>query len=237
MNVLILEDDLLQMNLLKDILEGMNSNFVIKTANTVEEALHISSEIFIELFYLDIELRDGSGIDYAKKIREDEKYEFSCIVFISSFHRYALEAFKSTHCYDFIYKPYNKIQIENVTNKFLKSPFVKKQKKDFLIFSQNGISLKVHLDDIIFIESSGKDCIIHSIKGVYNIKRITLKKILSMINHDNFKQSHRSFIVNANYIKQIQVKDGVREIYFENYQDTALIGCTYTDAINLLLKN
>jgi len=235
MNVLLLEDDLLQRNQLVKIIKAINSSFNIKTADTIKEALRISSECQIALFYIDIELSDGSGMNFSKKTREKKEYEFTSIVFISSYHHFALEAFKTIHCYDFLYKPYNEKEIKKVTQNLLASPYVKNQKRDFLVIKQAGIKMKIYLDDIMFVESIGKDNMIHTIHGIYNMKRTTLKEILSMIkSKENFIQSHRSYFINTNYVMKVQNNKGLMEIHFEKYDKTALIGCTYKERVNLL---
>ena len=111
MNILIAEDDIIQRENLKKIIQGIDKNFIIYEAEDKNEAFKISCENTIDIFFIDIGLKNSSGLDLAMKIRKLDKYEFSWIIFLTTHLQYIIQAFKNVHCYDYILKPYDKEEI------------------------------------------------------------------------------------------------------------------------------
>lgn len=232
-NILVLEDHPIQRANLCSLLKEIDKDIALFESDSIEKAIKYMIEYDIDLFYLDIELGDECGLEFAKRIRAEKKYEFTGIVFITSHKRYILEAFKSIHCYDFINKPYNKEEIIQVTSKLLKSPYIGQTKqKKFLVFNVDDIHIKIYIDDIFFIEALGKHSIIHSVHGEYEMKRRSLKSFLVQVKGSSLIQSHRSYIINTKHIYKIDCSNGIREVWFNNYDKPALIGYTYKDKID-----
>ena len=73
----------------------------------------ISNGVKIDILFLDIELPDSNGIELGKYIRNYMKNMSMNIVYISSMTEYAMELFK-IHPYDFVVKPFDKNEIENL---------------------------------------------------------------------------------------------------------------------------
>jgi two-component system LytT family response regulator len=97
-NILIVEDDKIQRDGLKMLLENTSSDYNIFTAATSKEGFNICMAVQIDLFILDVELPDVSGLDLACKIKKIKKYEFVWIIFITDFTQYIVSAFKRTKC-------------------------------------------------------------------------------------------------------------------------------------------
>ncbi|WP_128609269.1 LytTR family DNA-binding domain-containing protein [Clostridium haemolyticum] len=96
----------------------------------------------------------------------------------------------------------------------------------------SSIYIKVYVNEIIFIEVSINSVIVYTLKRNYKLKRITLKKILSLIDEQNIVQSHKSFAINLKHINKIQKIDSrLFKAYFKNCEDTALIGNKFKDTI------
>ena len=105
MKILLVEDDVIQNKNLARMIEKYYLDIKVYKAFSVKEALDIVKNQKIDLIFEDINLPDGTGIDLAKKIRQIEGYELTGIVFITSEMFQVVDAFKNTHCYDFLVKP------------------------------------------------------------------------------------------------------------------------------------
>ena len=53
------------------------------------------------------------------KIRSIDEYEFSQIIFLTTHMEYITQAFKQTHCYDYILKPYDQEDVQAMLNKLI----------------------------------------------------------------------------------------------------------------------
>ena len=236
MNVLIVEDDKIQRENLKKTIQKIDNDINIYEAEDKDEALEIISKNNIDMFYIDIFLKNSSGLDFAIELRKVPKYEFSFIIFLTTHIEYITQAFKQVHCYDYLLKPYDIADVVNMTKRFIvhanRIYDVPKEKNHVVFQIKNGINLKVYVDEIIFIETSLRICIIHTVNGVYKINRLALEKILKLINCDNIIQCHKSFAVNINHIRKIENIDSkLSEIYFENYDENALLGYKFKNII------
>lgn len=236
MNVLIAEDDEIQRKSLKKTIQQIDKDINVYECEDKDRAIEITSENNIDIFYIDISLKNSSGLDFAINLRKIPKYEFSFIVFLTTHVEYITQSFKQTHCYDFILKPYDTVDVVNMTKRFMlhgeKLNDTAKQKIYVIFEIIKGVSLKIYVDEIIFIEVKQRTCMVHTINGVYKVNKIALKNILKIINCNNIIQCHKSFAVNIKYISKIaSVDNRLSEIYFENYDKRALLGYKFKNTI------
>ncbi|WP_160688677.1 LytTR family DNA-binding domain-containing protein [Clostridium sp. C2-6-12] len=246
-SILLVEDDYMQREILKKMIAAKYEAMVIYEADSESSALEIINKHDINIFLIDISLKESSGLELAKKIRDIPKYELSPLIFLTTHVDYMLQAFKQIHCYDYIIKPYNKEDVLAILDKFIvyensqlnkiEEEIIQEDDKEVIITLKNGIYIGIKINDIFFIEVKGKNCDINTINGMYTANNISLKKILEMINCEFIIQSHRAFAININYILKVEKLDlKLSEIYFENYSKTALLGYKFKDNIMTKFK-
>lgn len=229
---LVVEDDECQRNNLKKMLAQISEEFVIHEADSMKVAEQQLQKYPIDLFYLDHHLPDGSGIELGRKIRAIPRYKLTWIIFCTVYVNYMIEAFKETHCYDYILKPYSGMEVKELTLELIKG--LQRGRKasstndnPSIDFRIGSIRLKLFTEQIHFIEVKIRTCYIHAETGIYPLKRMTLKQISSQLPPTEFLQCHRSFLVNVNHIHSIYEERGEWKVSFENEDQTAIIGKTY----------
>lgn len=191
----------------------------------------------IDLFYIDINLKNESGLKFALEIREIEGYRLIWIIFVTIYKQYMLSSFKKIHCYDYILKPYNKESIQRITKLLLSEGSsqvtVTEIKEKFIIVPVKNIQVKIFINEIIFVEVFIRTSIIHTINGSFTIDYLSLKKLNSVMEHKDILQSHRSYLVNIKYINKIEKTNDKTsyKIYFYNTAETALLGNNYKKSI------
>ncbi|ACT33601.1 response regulator transcription factor [Clostridium botulinum] len=235
-SILIVEDDEFQRASLKKMIQSLNKRFNIYEASNALDAFNLAKDIEINLFLVDIELEESSGLHLANKLRTVSKYKFTWIIFLTTHIEFLTEAFTKVHCYDFILKPYNKnkviTMVQDIMEHDIKKDFIKLERKKVTFEVANKIYVKVYVDEIIFIEVSINSVIVYTLKRNYTLKRTTLKKLLSLIDEENIIQSHKSFAINLNYISKIEkLNSRLFKAYFRNCNDTALIGNKFKETI------
>ncbi len=236
MNVLIAEDDEIQRKSLRKTIQQIDKCINIYECEDSDEALVITINNNIDIFYIDISLKNSSGLDFAMDLRQIPTYEFSFIVFLTTHVEYITQSFKKVHCYDYIVKPYDAAEVVDMTKRFMShSDNIKGMPKDkiYVIFELiKGINLKVYVDDIIFIEVKLRTCMLHTVNGAYKINSLGLRNILKFINCKNIIQCHRSFAINVKHIREIvSIDNRLSQIYFEDYDKSALLGFKFKDTI------
>jgi len=220
MQLLLIEDDIIQSDNLSNLIKESYNNVELLTAHSFKESLKVISEKNVDLFFIDINLPDGSGIDIAKKIRAMEGYQM-------------VDAFKNIHCYDFLIKPYSKKDIKRIIDVFMKENVKKNDNRKYsMITIENKITYKLYHDDIVFAEYIPRKCKIVTVKNGVIYAKLSLGKLLSMIESNSIVQCHKSFIVNTKYIKRIdKMYTKLWKVHFVNISDIIDLSISYCEKV------
>ena len=233
MNILVLEDEKTQRERLVRIIERNFLDSRVYSCESIEAANKIIKEKELDLFLLDIELLDGSGIQFAKNIRKISAYKLTGIVFITANIIHMLEAFKEIHCYDFLVKPYNENDVINIIKLFSSKYNSTEKEGQYAVFNiDRTVVAKVYIEDIIYIEYSNRSCKIRTKNEVVVVKGYGLNKILSQLGSNHIMQCHKAFAVNKKYIEKIsKIDNKMWDIYFWNCDITIPLGYKYKNVV------
>lgn len=236
-HVMILEDDKMSMEALTKILSEYNKEFCIHKASTYKEAKRLlNEEIRYGLFLLDVNLNgsdkeDIGGILFAKEIRDKHLYTFTPIVMVTAIGAMEMQAYREIHCYQYIMKPYERKQVEDVLQKVLEKELFEKPRQ--IQVKRDGINYQINCNEILFIEAIPRGCAIHMKRETWKVPYLTLKQIVTMLPENQFIQCHRMFVVNK---KEIEYVDKVnRIIKIKECNDVVEIGITYKNELGRLL--
>lgn len=153
-----------------------------------------------DVIFLDIEMGGMSGVELAKKIRDQNKS--IQIVFITGYMEYISEGY-DVEALHYLLKPVKKEKLEEVLSRAVDR--IGKQEKALLLQS-SGEMVRVPLYEIQFMEVQKNYVTIHG-KDNYSVKR-TLKEMQKDLD-ERFFQTHRSYIVNLGFVKKITKNDVV----------------------------
>ena len=157
-----------------------------------------------DVLLLDIQMKEISGMDLAKKLREIG--EQMKIVFITGDREYVFQGYE-VQALDYIVKPVVKEKLFTVLHKV--NEMLKKE-DDFAFVQSDGIMHKLKQLDICYIESIGHETVLY-----VNDKKITCKKGISAmekeIKEKYFYRCHRSYLVNLSKIDSISKKEVIME--------------------------
>ncbi len=241
-NILIAEKHNTIQSKVEQVLSSTYEDIKIHVVHSKEKALLVSKEYSIDIFFIDMNFCNNKGYDFAVQLRKTSKYALSWIIFISEELDYIVQAFKKIHCFDYIIKPFTEDHVKELEEKLIKSILKSNTQKNLhrknIIFDIEGKLIKVYVDEIYFIEINQKLCTVYTKKSIYKSKKLTLRKVLDMINDSYFRQSHKSFAVNIRYIKNIEkISNKQWDISFDNYDRCALLGPKFYDQIIEKFKN
>lgn len=154
-------------------------------------------EVAYDLIFLDIEMEELDGIETAKRIREFDDLVY--LIYVTSHESYAVEAYE-VEPFSFIVKP---IQEEKVVKKFLRVYEKINKGMAYIGFKSRNDYRKVLLNEVMYFESDKRLIYIHlsdgSIEQYYG-KLNDIEDKMKQTKKD-FWRIHRSFLVNARYIK------------------------------------
>jgi len=150
---------------------------------------------YYDLFILDIIMPLLNGIDTAKEL--SSIIPSATIVFLTTSKDYALESY-AVHAFDYILKPLNQNQIDEMLTRFIKS--INVSVPEVILKTHDGYS-KVPIIKIEYIEVFNKLTNITLIDGnILNIHSPLSSIEESIMNQSCFFKPHRSYIVNMSHV-------------------------------------
>lgn len=165
---------------------------------------NISEGENFDLIYLDIEMKNVSGIEVGKYIRNIKQNYISEIVYISGKDEYDRQLFE-VQPLNFIPKPIDDLKVINTFELAMKKS---EKEKNFFEYKKNRIIHKVAIDEIIYFESVSRQIKIVTInKEDYFYGK--LSEIFVRLAKYKFIQIHRSYIVNYNHIRDFKYDEVV----------------------------
>ncbi len=191
--ILIVEDEILIAEYIRDILHENGCRNIEIAHNVVDGALKMW-QFQPDIILMDINL-DGNMEGIALSRQKNE--EASVIFLTGQSDRKSIDIALATSPESYLTKPIRKIELETI----LKIVVSKKKKK--YIFVKDGYNdVKLLLNDILYLKVDRNYLDIFMVSG----KKVTIRNTLSEFSRDLpafFKQSHRSMVVNTNYITKI----------------------------------
>lgn len=227
--VIIVEDDLRIAEGLKNIVMSINEDIEVTITGYANVALEKSAKSTYDLFLLDIQLLDYSGLELAKEIRKIDKYKLTPIVFITAIPTKELLAFKQIHCYDYIIKPFSEKEVKETLSTLINYGI---EKEEYINFKLKSYTYRVRLDDIIYFEVVHRKVKVVTINEQFELSHYTLKSLEEELTSD-FVRCHKGFIINSNYISSIDKVNNL--INLECTEDMIPIGRKYKDNLGGLV--
>lgn len=181
----------------------------------------LNEDLTAKIYILDIETPSASGIDIARKIRETDID--SIIIFLTSHHELGgILLHDEIMFLTFICKFDD---MENRLVSAINSSIKMIGKKQAIRFEDRGILYTLPFNDILYITTSTIDrkTVIVTSYNEYKTNK-TFIDICSMLNED-FKQSHRSCMVNTRLVTKVNKKKS--EIEFNNGLKINLLSDSY----------
>ena len=206
----IIDDEPLAANMLASYAQNTPSLNLIGTYNSAIAAIRDLREHPVDLLFLDIQMPELSGLEFAKVLPKSTK-----VVFTTAFEQYAIEGYK-VNALDYLMKPISNEEFLKTVNKAI-CYFEEKKRQQLLtddqfIFVKSDYKLvQVRLNDILYIEGFKdyvKVFVENSEKPVVSL--INMKKIEEFLPHPQFMRVHRSYIVQ---MKKAKIIDRGRVVF------------------------
>ena len=196
---IVIDDEELARTLLKSYIDKVDFLELVDDFENPIEAMQVLKENAIDLVFLDIQMPELKGTDFAKMIDPKTK-----VIFTTAYSEYALEGFE-LNALDYLLKPITFERFLTAVNK-VKVEADSIQLDDTITVKSGYDLFKVKFEDILYIESdseyvnfytSGKKIMSHqSLKSLEN----SLPKFL-------FMRVHRSYIVNKIKVTGLKGRD------------------------------
>lgn len=175
---------------------------------SIEESLVFLKDNDVQILFVDIQLKDGKGIELLDKI-DTKKYK---IIFTTAHEEYALEAFKHK-AFGYLLKPLDPHEFKEIMGRVIKdlSVDLPEEKKIRILLSDGQTWIKV--SSITRCESQSNYTKIFCLKNQHYIIARTLKHVEeNMIDSSDFIRIHQSHLVNKNFINKTEIRKNSIEL-------------------------
>ncbi|MCR5076957.1 MAG: LytTR family DNA-binding domain-containing protein [Prevotella sp.] len=203
LNCVIIDDEPLAADLLASYVKKTPFLKLVGTFSSAVESIKVIRENRIDLIFLDIQMPELSGLEFAKILSRETK-----IIFTTAFSQYALDAYKA-NALDYLLKPISYDDFLGGANKAMEWYRSTRQTADtatdrFIFIKSEYKLVKILFDDILYIEGVKDYVKIYLTGGRKPIMSLmNMKKIEEFLPRPEFMRTHRSYIVHMNKIDGI----------------------------------
>ena len=196
-NIIILDDMNEHIQYIQNIIQDMPYSFDIKTFHDIQTFQSQIQQFDNDaIIIMDIILGQNDGIELAKQLNQLQCH-FQ-IIFVSSYLEKATLVYDTKHCY-FVYKPEARQRLPMAILKAMQN--IQNEKRVLAIDLKDGTTC-ILLKDILYIERIQRYSYIHT---AYEIIKTSLKikDLLQQLTLP-FIRTHNSYIINAQYVKELK---------------------------------
>lgn len=193
MKICICDDELNILDYIKNILMNVKDQSIIISFSNVDELEKELKINDIDILFMDIKINDINGIDF---INQNKKYlKNTKLIYITGYDEYIEDTFVT----DPIYVLRKPLKEDKIVKAYKKAIEKIKSEDVFILFKTAKETIRMKLNDILYIESKGRIIDIHTINGVKSIY-YKLSDIEKECN-SQLERIHKSFLINLNKIK------------------------------------
>jgi len=209
--VLIVDDESGIRLLLRKIINKNEGFEIVSECDNMTEAIKQFTRTKPDVVFLDIEIKEESGLDCAQIISDINPK--AKIIFATAHAEYMSEAFE-VYAYDYIIKPFNiervnqtlervrmlnSSKVEQGIDKIVK---YEKGLEKLLVKGKESMSF-VDIKDIVLVQRENNMTMIYTAKDVFSTSA-SLGDIEAKLDVERFIRSHKSYIINITQIVKIE---------------------------------
>ena len=214
---------------------------LVAQCRSAMEAQRVIDEQPVEAIFLDINMPDLNGIDFAKSVNQDHS-KGPVMVFTTAYAEYAIEGYKA-NAVGYLLKPYSFDEFEAAAQKVRDICEIRQQAMtevttevddNGVIFVKSDYKIvRIDIEHIRYIEAMSEYLrIATDDKDKPVIVLLSMKRIEEHLPSSMFMRIHRSFIINLNKIVEVKKNHVVLEGGM-----SMPIGDNYTDAFMAYLNS
>ncbi len=221
---LIIDDEPLAVELLSAYCARVPQLEVVGTCSSAVEASRVLRQQTVDLLFLDIKMPQMLGTDFLRSLLSPPK-----VILVTAYREYAFDGYE-LDIVDYLLKPLSFGRFMKAIHKLERLlPAAEEEKPDkvspaFLYFRVDRESVKVFLNELLYIESRREYSQLHLTSGKSLLVRETISSLEEKLNPHRFVRIHRSFVVTADKVTSFnatQVRIGERvlpigRLYKEN---------------------
>jgi two-component system, LytTR family, response regulator len=154
----------------------------------------------VDLLFLDIKMPDITGLELVASLPQKPM-----VIFTTAYSEHAVTSFE-LDAVDYLLKPFSLARFVKACNKALELLQLRAKgapSKDFVFIKTGYEQIKVHFEEILFLEAAG-NYIIFVLQDRKLLTRMTMGEVEELLPPDKFTRVHRSYLVAKDKIEKIE---------------------------------
>ena len=198
MNCIVIEDEPLATQKLVNFIDKLPSLNLLASFHSAVAAITYLEENAVDLIFLDIEMKELTGIQFLESIQPQSK-----IILTTAYEEYALKGY-DLQVSDYLLKPFTFDRFVKACNKVIQDHKPRSTAEHGRIFVKTEYRLEgIDTEDILYIEGMGDyKGIVTSDKKIMTLE--TFGMLLDKLPADRFFRVHNSYIVSLDKIDKIE---------------------------------
>lgn len=165
------------------------------------DAMQVMAENRIDALFIDINMPDINGMDFIKALPDPPM-----VVFITAYSEFAAESYK-VRAVDYLLKPYSFVDFQRAAE-YVRMRYEDMQQENRVADDQIFLKVdyrfvRVSLSDIVYIEGMNEYLKVYLKSGDPLLVHTTFKQMNGHL-PENFRQVHRSYVVNVNHVVEVE---------------------------------
>lgn len=209
---ILIDDEPLARSIVKEYLQHHPQIEVVQECNDGFEGVKAIMQHQPDLIFLDIQMPKISGFEMLELIEQPP-----AVIFTTAFDEYAIKAFEN-NAVDYLLKPFSRERFDKAIRKWTEQKSAPSQKPDTSALLESAAKLPqqsrrivvktagririIPVDEVHYLEASDDYVKIHTKDGSF-IKNKTMSSFEQVLDAQQFVRSHRSYIVNVQFITRI----------------------------------
>ena len=199
MKIAVCDDDMATREHIVTLIKELIRDTAVVTFASGEEMLKAKEDF--DISFLDVKMKELSGMDVAKHIRQEQEQngsKKSIIIFVTGYEKYMNDTF-DVLAFHYLLKPIDEEKFRTVFRRALKELSVAEERtKRYILVKSSGVQQKVYVKDVYYIESANKKVIIHTGAGI--LESYGKMEKLEQMTGNGFYRCHRCYLVNMEKI-------------------------------------
>ncbi|MGV3540097.1 MAG: LytR/AlgR family response regulator transcription factor [Rufibacter sp.] len=168
-------------------------------------ALEYLQRDHVDVLFLDINMPDISGLEFVASLQKKP-----LVIFTTAYSEHAVISFE-LDAIDYLLKPFSLPRFIKACNKAQELLVLRNQQgspaappsKDYLFLKTGYEQVKVHLDEILYLEAAG-NYVTFVLENKSLLSRFTIAELCELLPAERFTRVHRSYIVAKDKIDKIE---------------------------------
>jgi two-component system, LytTR family, response regulator LytT len=201
--ILIVEDELLIAEMLKEMLLDLDHEIVAICKNYNEAIIALSINKKIDFCFIDINLKENkTGLDFAAILNKEYPLSFAFLTSYSDKTIIANALQYNPHAY--LIKPFTEIDLYTTLEliKVKKQLLLKKTEPEIISIKDNYEIIKIAVKDILWLKADNIYTELKTTNKTYLI-RTSITKFIDEHHLNCIARAHRTFAVNVNHVSAI----------------------------------